>query len=149
MNRIMGIVKKISDKLFTKQMLRATCFMLIGVVIGLGGSYLVWQKNDESNSKLSKPAPLTTKELNERREQLSKDQYSRAKDMVNADLQKKRITKEQADSINAKLEEMKAFLAKTDHTSKEGREKIRAKREELRKWAQQNNLSIKYTLFVY
>ena len=56
-----------------------------------------------------------------------------------------KITQEQADAITAKREEMKTFMESLkDSTEEQRKEAMKNKTEELKTWAQDNNIPIEY-----
>lgn len=74
--------------------------------------------------------------------------YERALEMVNQDLETKRITKDQATVLRNKLAEVYAYR-KTVASTPKAREELRAKRADWQKWAQQNHLSSRYFIPLY
>jgi hypothetical protein len=74
--------------------------------------------------------------------------YKRAKEDIAKDQKSGRITKEQADKLSVKVEEIYKFRTKDlrDVSDEEARKQLSAKRAEWRKWASENSLSSRYFL---
>lgn len=74
--------------------------------------------------------------------------YTRAKDDVAKDQTSSKLTKEQADKLAAKIDEIYAYRTKDlkDVSSEEAREQLSAKRAEWRKWASENSIPSRYIL---
>ena len=74
--------------------------------------------------------------------------YKRAKDEVAKDQKSGKLTKEQADKLVAKIDEIYTYRTKDlkDASSEEAREQLSTKRTEWRKWASENSIPSRYIL---
>lgn len=136
-------------KLLRRRTTKLGGLIIIGVLLGLGGGYLIWggtgagNQLATSNSSRGQQLPGNIQKI---RQQQGEDRYKRAKQRVTDDVKSGKLSQQQADSINAKLDELHASLGKTDITTKEGREAYNKQRTALRDWAEQNHIPTYYVL---
>lgn len=133
-------------RFFSHTAVRLTGILLIGLLLGLASGYLVWGR--QSHTKGTQRTQGSSA-LERRRDQRAGDQLTRARSMIQRDLADKKLTQAQADTINAKIDEMRTYLEQADRSTKEGREAIRRQREQWRMWAKENNIPLKYVLLMY
>jgi len=124
-------------KLFGAKHFKILALLSLGVVLGLGIGRSLWADN-QPISKLSENSQTKKREAG----------FVISKNYVSRDLNSKKINQEQSDKINKKLDEIRIELEKINTDSREGREQLRDKKEEWKKWFKDNNLSTKYIVAI-
>ncbi len=136
-------------KAVTSKPAKVAGLILVGILVGVASGYLAWGRKVAKRAAFPKTSAEVQKQFAERRKEQAAAQVERVKKMVETDLDAKRITQKQADMINKKIDEIKAYIDTADRTSAEGREELRKKREEWRAWAKDSNISLRYIAVSY
>jgi len=134
-----------------KKIVKSKAFLLfavfaVGVVVGgfLGAKFY------DNPSKTTTPwvnSQATSQAGKDPEDQLE-DNYKQAQELVKKDLERKAITQEQADKINAKLTEAYEYAKNVDQTSQQAKEEFNDKKREWRQWARDNDVSTRYIILI-
>lgn len=125
--------------------------LVIGGVLGGLITHKYIDKNKMSSAftnSSSTTSRRTPEELAKRQSEQLETNYKRAKDDVAKDLKEGKLTKDQADKLTQKIEEIYSYRTKDlkGLSSADARKKLSEKRTEWRKWATDNKLSTRYII---
>lgn len=120
-------------------------FILGAAVGGLGAKIL----NDEGEAPDTSRASVSDEDRVKDSARRLEDGYENAKADIAEGVKSGSLTKEQADAISSKLDEAYTFVKENPGTSAEERAAIRAKRQEWRDWAKENDVSSRYFIRIY
>jgi len=118
---------------------------LVGYAIGYQQSTKVASSKNISSKSVTKPNSKDTSGTKSQTDNSTTSRIDRAKDRIAKAVEKKQLTKEQADSLNKKIDELKSFSSLIENKSPEEHSKaISEKRKELSQWAKDNKISPMY-----
>jgi len=141
--KIKSFLKRAHTKIVSNRRLYTIVILIIGLIIGFGVGALVF-RHPNKKSKSTVTDMYSTKAVQSRSDRLKKT-YERCKSIIASDLKAKKITDKQAKDITKKLDEAYAFK-KSVLSSEDASDELQNKRDELRKWADDNKISKKYFL---
>lgn len=127
------------------KLLKPTVIFMMGVVVGLVVGYVFFNGSNASNAKSSEESKA---QVQQRRTERAKQRYERAKQRIGRALKDNDLTKEQAEKLNAKIDELKKYREQ-NATSQMDWGEMRKKREELRQWAEENGVPSQYVITVF
>ncbi len=136
-------MKRTHTKIVSNRRLYTIVILIIGLAIGFGIGALVF-KQPNKKSKPTVTDMYSTKAVQSRSDRLKKT-YERCKSIIASDLKAKKITDKQAQAITKKLDEVYAYK-KSILSNEDAGDELRVKRDDLRKWADENKVSKKYFL---
>lgn len=142
-------IKNIFGSKVFKKALPFIVVFIIGAVAGGVFTDKVLRKSDSKGSQgWSNSSSSGSANRASRQSEQIETNYKRAKEDIAKDQKSGRITKEQADKLSVKVEEIYKFRTKDlrDVSDEEARKQLSAKRAEWRKWASENSLSSRYFL---
>ncbi len=147
MNKLKNYSHKIIQTFKKRQFWLYAAVLLVGFGLGnVFNSQLIDSDSKASSSKHNSSSP-NSRSQQQRQEILDRrleSGYERVKKSVDNDLGKNELTKEKADTISKKQEEI--YNYKKNAGQEENRDQLRDKRDEWRAWAQQNQVPMKYIL---
>ncbi len=143
MNKIKHFFKVFLKKVTSKKFLYAFSLVLIGIVIGLVIGSQVFKKTPKKQLQTTQTA--SDQNITKNRSASLKKTYDRNKSIIADDLKAKKITDKQAKDITKKLDEAYAYK-KSILADEDPDDELQIKRDDLRKWADDNKISKKYFL---
>ena len=143
MKKLQSFLKRLHTKIASNKRLYTVVVLSIGLVIGFGVGALVF-RHPNKKSKSTVTDMYSTKAVQSRSDRLKKT-YERCKYFIASDLKAKKITDKQAQAITKKLDEVYAYK-KSILSNEDAGDELRVKRDDLRKWAEENKVSKKYFL---
>jgi uncharacterized membrane-anchored protein YhcB (DUF1043 family) len=141
--KIKSFLKRAHTKIVSNRRLYTIVILIIGLIIGFGVGALVF-RHPNKKSKSTVIDMYSSKTVQSRSDRLKKT-YQRCKSIIASDLKTKKITDKQAQAITKKLDEVYAYK-KSVLSNEDASDELRVKRDDLRKWADENKVSKKYFL---
>lgn len=147
MNKLKNYLRKLVQTFKKRQFWVYVAVLAVG--FGLGNVFNSQLINSESTTSSSKHKSSASNNRGQQQRQEVLDRrlesgYDRVKKSVDSDLKADKLSKEKADSILKKQEEIYNYKKNSDQ--EENRDELNKKRNEWREWAQQNEVSMKYIL---
>lgn len=115
----------------------------------LGGLIVSQLASTKTSSRSSSRSSTDNKVVSERKAERLEEGYKKTKADIEEDAKAGKLTQEKADAVGKKLDEAYNFIKDKQGTSSEDRAAVRAKRAELRKWAEENDISTRYFIRIY
>lgn len=149
MKRVVSGLQRVLVSSAFKKTLIALLIFCFGLGLGVAIGRSMQKPTNTTQSQSTNGRSLTPEQRTERSLQRLEESYDRAKERIARDVEAKRLTQEQADTITAKLNEVYDYRkANTDTTSSQNRDELQNKRKEWRDWLEQNDISSRYFIGV-
>lgn len=130
-----------AHKISSHKLFKPVLLLGIGIIIGLSSGFVVFG----SDGRDSKPSSSNTQQALKQR---SEDRYERAKQRIERAVEDGRLTQEQAEKLNAKIDELKKYVEE-NLGSRADWDEMGEKRDELRQWAKDNKIPYQYITSMY
>lgn len=130
---------------------KAAPYIVVLIIGGVAGGVITHKfidKDSKKSTSASSTLARTPEEIAKRQSEQLESNYKRAKDDVAKDQKDGELTKEQADMLNKKIDEIYNYRTKDlkGLSTTDARKKLSEKRSEWRKWATDNKLSTRYII---
>ncbi len=151
MKKVLRGIKNALARVFGSRAFRKLApFIIVFILGGVAGGFITnkYVKKDSTTSRSSTAAARTPEEIAKRQADQLETNYKRAKDDVAKDLKDGDLTKDQADMLLKKIDEIYNYRTKDlkGLSTTDARKKLSEKRSEWRKWATDNKLSTRYII---
>lgn len=143
MKKALRSIKGLPRKVTQRPKLLATLLLTLLIGFGIGNAFYAYvlQDNASSDQQVTRD-----KQAAQQRSSADKIKTSRERieERINQDLERERITEEQAQQIRNKVDELQPQIQSIDRTVVEGRDQLRELRREVNAWARENDVSAQY-----
>lgn len=152
MKKVLRGIKNALTRVFGSRAFRKLApFLIVFILGGVAGGLITNKyisKDGKTSTANSSSTSRTPEEIAKRQSEQLETNYKRAKDDVAKDQKDGDLTKEQADMLLKKIDEIYSYRTKDlkGLSTADARKKLSEKRSEWRKWATDNKLSTRYII---